>query len=443
MWPLHVEAGTSLGRVPEKAARRMRVSRVFSSTRPASNRPEVQLLLACARTVAGAETVERVKGLLREDMDWGYVLQKARQNRIMPLLYWNLNAWCPEAVPKHILNQLRAFFHGHARHNLSQTRELVRLLRLFDSHGISALPFKGPILAALVYGNVSLRHFGDLDILVHRRHLRRVKRLLFSRGYSFAVTPSWLEQSFPILSRRKDFIFTSQDQQTRIELHWRLSGNHFRIPFKMKRLWDQLEPIAFAGSKVRSLPLEDLILYLCLHGTRHSWERLAWICDVAELIRVHPEIDWDNLMKRARMLGNERALALGLFLASDLLGAGLPADVSARIQIDPKVRLAATRVHQLLFRQEANGLDISYWYHHHLLMRERFRDRVRLYLYYCRRFFRLTVTPNARDHALLPLPGSLSFLYYMLRPFRLVGKYGGSTCQRLFERLLRQKQSSA
>ena len=49
-------------------------------------------------------------------------------------------------------------------------------------------------------------------------------------------------------------------------------------------------------------------------------------------------------MNRARTLGNERSLALGLFLACDLLGASLPEDVSARIQIDPKVRLVAARV---------------------------------------------------------------------------------------------------
>jgi hypothetical protein len=439
MLPLHSVAGTALpqvSRVPAHTDCRINLSKPFSRTLQPIDRPEAQLVLACARASVDSETVERIKTLLEKDIDWAYVFQKARQNRVMPLLYWNLAAACPGAVPKDILNYLQAFFHDHARHNLFQTRELLTLLRLLDAQGIPALPFKGPLLAALVYGNVSLRQFGDLDILVHRRHLKRVKHLLFSLGYSFAITPSWLEQHFPILSRGKDFIFASQDQQTRIELHWRLSENHFRIPFKMKRLWDQLEPISLAGSRVRSLPLEDLILYLCLHGSRHSWERLAWICDIADLIRVHPEIDWNSLMNRARTLGNERALALGLFLASDLLGASLPEDVSARIQIDPKVRLVAARVRELLFQQEDNRLDISYWCHHHLLMRERFRDRVRLYIHYSRRYFRLILRPNESDRA-MSLPSSLSFLYYLFRPLRLMRVYGFSSGKSFIERLFR------
>ena len=32
--------------------------------------------------------------------------------------------------------------------------------------GIAAIPYKGPVLAAAVYGNLALRTFSDLDILV-------------------------------------------------------------------------------------------------------------------------------------------------------------------------------------------------------------------------------------------------------------------------------------
>src|SRR5882672_122693 len=127
MLPLHVEAGSALSRVPEQTDWRMSLPKVFSWTLQASDRPEAQLLLACARTSVDAETAERIKALLREDIDWGYVFKKARQNRVMPLLCWNLSALCPGVVPKDILNYLRAFFHGHARHNLSQTRELLSL----------------------------------------------------------------------------------------------------------------------------------------------------------------------------------------------------------------------------------------------------------------------------------------------------------------------------
>lgn len=406
---------------------------------PTFGRPEIQLILACARTSIDDEGADRIRRLLKNDLDWLYISKKAQQHGVMPLLYRSLSCCQKDAVPEGVLSRLQGSFHDNIRFNLFRTRELLKLLRLCELRGIPALSFKGPLLAAQAFAHPGLRQYVDLDVLVHKEDVPEVQNLLLSAGYRLAFPITRIGRVIAAFAPGKDLIFVKG--RVVIELHWRLTDRYFDFPLDMKGLWRRLVPMSLAGSTVRSLPLEDLILYLCLHGTRHSWERLAWICDVAELIRVNPEIDWDSLMNRASTLGNERSLALGLFLASDLLGASLPEDVSARIQIDPKVRLVAARVRELLFQQENKGLDISYWYRHHLLMRERFRDRVRIYIHYGRRYFRLTVTPNTRDYALLPLPGSLSFLYYMLRPVRLVREYGGPTCQRLMRRILRQKES--
>jgi hypothetical protein len=54
-----------------------------------------------------------------------------------------------------------------------------------------------------------------------------------------------------------------------------------------KSLWERLEPIDLVGTAVLGLPLEDVLLFLCLHGFKHGWERVGWICDVTELLRVH------------------------------------------------------------------------------------------------------------------------------------------------------------
>jgi hypothetical protein len=53
----------------------------------------------------------------------------------------------------------------------------------------------------------------------------------------------------------------------------------------------------------------------------------------------------------------------------------------------------------------------------YLKMRERFKDKARYVLY-------LTFTPNTRDWNLLRLPNFLFSLYYILRPIRLLAKYG-------------------
>ena len=39
------------------------------------------------------------------------------------------------------------------------------------THGVAAIPFKGPTLAAYAYGSTALRRFGDLDLLVRENRV--------------------------------------------------------------------------------------------------------------------------------------------------------------------------------------------------------------------------------------------------------------------------------
>jgi hypothetical protein len=53
-------------------------------------------------------------------------------------------------------------------------------------------------------------------------------------------------------------------------------------------------------------------------------------------------------------------------------------------------------------------------------VRERLRDKLHPYYY---RYLVQPVQPSELDRAVLRLPAALSFLYYFLRPIRLMGKY--------------------
>jgi hypothetical protein len=128
-------------------------------------------------------------------------------------------------------------------------------------------------------------------------------------------------------------------------------------------------------------------------------------------------MDWGWVMEQAAALGSERMLFLGLFLANDLLGAVLPEDVWQRVRADPAVVSLAGQVRERLFG-DAHGQpgDLGRCLFH-LKARERLEDRVR----YC---VRLAVTTTPGDWALVRLPSSLFPFYYVLRPIRLVRRYG-------------------
>jgi hypothetical protein len=377
--------------------------------------PEVELLLCCARSRPEAAAAGRIRALVQGGIDWEHLLELAHRHGTLPLLYWNLNAICPDAVPAATLARLRAFFQANAQRNLYLTGELVEILRLLEEHGLVAVPFKGPVLAASVYGNLALRRFADLDLLVQERDVARAAELLVSQGYRFCAEgarPSYL----------CEHKLSHDGKGVAVDLHWRVTGRHIPFHLELERLWARLEPISLAGAPLHTLPPEELLLVLCVHGCKHDpipWEDLIWICDVAELIAARPGLDWGRVTEEARRLGARRMLFIGLVLACDLLGAALPGAVLEQGAADPVPPALAARVRTYLFDTGSASSRIAGRYAFHLKMRERWRDRLPYVLLLGR-----IVRPGALDREWAPLPGVLSFLHYPLRLLRLVREYG-------------------
>ena len=397
-------------------------------------RPEIRLLVACARTEIDAETADAIRYLLKKAIDWAYLFKQANRHFVAPLLSFNLLTHFPDAIPEELRRSVRIGLQAHARHNLFMAQELIRLIAKLESNGIPVLPFKGPVLTALAYKNLSLRQFGDLDILVRKRDVTRARKQLMAEGYG-AGTLTWFQKRIPTFSTRKDLVLVNASTNVRIELHWRLSGKYFSFPVEAKHFWNRLDVMNLAGTFVRTLPPQEVLLYLCMHGSRHSWERLGWICDVAEMVRANSSWNWSEVMREASELGNERNLALGLYLANDLLGARIHPAVLDKVRSDPMIRSLAAQVQALLFQDVQPSLDIGYLHDYHLKVKERMTDRVRLRWHYYRRYLQLVLRPTAQDRTGLSNRAHLSFLRYVTRPFRLIGLYGAGLLARAFHQI--------
>jgi hypothetical protein len=378
---------------------------------------EIELILCCARTGIDPAGAERIKCLLREEIDWGFLLRAARRHGVLPLLYGSLNATSPERVPEAALDQLRAQYRGNALRNLFLAKTLLEILQLLAAHQVLALPHRGPVLAAWAYGNLALREFSDLDILVHKKEVPKARSVLVSHGYhDYTDYPRFARGAG--LPRSRYNLALGSDRFL-LELHWYFAERHISRALDHEQLWGRLTPTPLLDTTVPGLAPEDTLLLLCVHGAKHRWAALKWVCDIAELLRVAARMDWGRVLEQADELGYARRLLLGVFLASDLLGAALPEDVLRRVRAEPLVRVLAGQVRAWLF-PGANGAPGALERHRfHLRTRERLPDRARWVQYHLYR----AVTPNERDYAFLPLPRFLSGLHYLIRPVRLLTRY--------------------
>jgi hypothetical protein len=205
--------------------------------------------------------------------------------------------------------------------------------------------------------------------------------------------------------------FSRDDHRLIVELHWEVAPHLFASTVTAESLWQNLIAIDLHGTPVKTLSAEDLLFSLCVHGSRHLWERLAWICDLSELLVRHRG-DWTMLLQRAKDADNERMFLLGLHLAEQLLDAPLPPEVKEHCASDPHLRALGDKVVKNLFsgttHVPATSREI---FRYNIGVRKTLGARARYLLHMLR--------PTDGDLASHSLPESLNFAYYLTRPFRL------------------------
>jgi Uncharacterised nucleotidyltransferase len=359
---------------------------------PLAIRPENELVFCCARVQMNPQTADRIQTLLRQDLDWQAVIQQAYRHGVMPLLYHNLHKLCPTALPPEALKQLLYRFQSNAQHSLMLTAELVKILNLFNQHQISAVPYKGPALAAVVYGDVAFRQYCDLDIVVQQEEILSAKRLLIEQGYSLkeAMTES---EELAFLQSREEHNYTLIHNATRIavELHWRITPRSTSV-IEPKHFWEQLEPDTLAGITFSNLSLEEWLPILCVHGSRHRWERLAWLCDVAEIMRLRPDMDWERVMQRSKVLVCRRMLSLGILLAHRLLDAPLPIAIRQKMQANSEVMILVDEIYQQLWYETKVSDKFLGKTVYHIRASDRFQEKA----LYMQSFFQWMLNPEKR-----------------------------------------------
>jgi hypothetical protein len=279
------------------------------------------------------------------------------------------------------------------------------------------VPFKGPALAITAYGNVALRQFCDLDLFLRQEDVPSAIRILVSENYRLNKFEE--EQILALLDHKKDFQLIHKDGEVVLEIHWRLVGKRFPFSLEIDELWGRLETVRVSGTPVSSFPPEEMILYLAVHGSKHLWERLIWVADVAQMINRNPDLDWERLAKLAEIHGCRRMVNLALVLAYELLGAGVPEGTLSIARADRVALRLAERAVDKLFNNDARDYRPTEVHGFHIKMRERLQDKVVLGYYYSKDLCKVLATPSDADKSSVSLPGRLEFLYYLLRPIRL------------------------
>src|SRR6185369_15472495 len=115
---------------------------------------------------------------------WTWLVDKALEHGVAALLFRGLTEVASGEVPPEISGAAAVFLLSQREQNQKLAVELVRILAALKERGVAAMPFKGPLLAETVYGDIGLRSFGDLDFLIHERDVANCLYVLRDLDYN-------------------------------------------------------------------------------------------------------------------------------------------------------------------------------------------------------------------------------------------------------------------
>jgi hypothetical protein len=354
----------------------------------------------------------RIRSMAASNLDWAYLFTLAQEQGVSPLLDRHLRAVAACSAPSGWLGRLQRLCESNAFINLSMVAELFRVLAALREQGIQAIPYKGPALAAQAYGDLAFRSFSDLDLVLRHRDAMRAGELLEAAGYR-ADFPTALAHSGKIPGQ---YVFRREGSRVPIEFHTERTLRYFPRRLDLDALSQRLESVSIGGREVFTFSAEDMIPLLCVHGSKHFWDRLLWIADIAALAARPRRLDWQQALARGRALGVERMVLLGLCLAERMLGARLPPEVTARIQADRMARSLADGIRMRYFSEDRSTPAVFERAKFRILMRGSMFAGIPYFL-------RLTTAPTEEDweqsSSSAPRPLQVAW-----RPVRLLRKYG-------------------
>ncbi len=391
----------------------------MSTTKYLSN--DLQLLIACCQTNLSADDIAFIHNSL-STINYQLLTKLANQHGILPLVYQGLkkhvsNIQHPRSNIQHFLSNLKPSYMEIVRRNMLMTAELLCIMKLLKENGIVSLAFKGPTLAQLAYGNITLRQYGDLDIFIHVEDIVKISQILYDKGYQTDIDKKYFIHEF-FLEVNSDIQFYKAG--ILIEIHWSLFRKRFLNHINNEYLWKQHNYIDIQKSSIPIFSNESLLVYLCMHGSKHAWERIEWIADIHKLISSSKKLNWDKVLEIAIDSNSKTMFNLGLSLSYKLFSTKLPEHIIIDIQKNNRIQI----LQQKIFTFLKINIDSSAKNEYQRMYRDfifyyQLNDNLSNKLSFLPRAI-FTLTPE--DITFVNFKKPNIFFYHIIRPIRIIIK---------------------
>ncbi len=248
---------------------------------------------------------------------WTEVAAAATSQSLIPALYYALRPFA-SSLPDRLRADLLLEFRKAQVLKWYAFERLGRVVQALRDARVEFAVLKGAAAAAH-YPDLTLRPFGDIDLLVRTEIVDKAEAALRSLGYLPSRPSGWARQQYfhssPLLP---------QEVGCNIDLHWALTRPQDKLPMPTALLWERLTEVEVQGVRLPVLDPVDQLLYLTRHAfVQHRFALgLRPVLDISHLIASWGEREWAALAARVRSEGWRACLQLALGLVERILAPG-------------------------------------------------------------------------------------------------------------------------
>jgi len=329
---------------------------------------EAEIILHSCKQKLTDEDKKIILENIDENLNWGEFLYLCVHHRVTSLVWKTLcDLNIVSRIERHVGKIMRGEYYRIKYHNECIYKEMKKINECFDDKGVKAILLKGALLSKIIYNDVALREFGDIDYLIQVDQIPAATEVLSEIGYKQGHYDEDKRRVNEVTKQEKimhrmysheivEFIKVVDNDfcnmvaaDINFEIFWKGNSKiEERNSFDTQELFSNTTPIVLDGSNVYMLNPEYLLIQLCAHlyseavyfSFNKRWARdkgdlnLIKFCDAYEVIN-NLNIDWDRLMEIIERNKINQSMFYVLFLLNQLFDDVVPQTFLNSLKVAP------------------------------------------------------------------------------------------------------------
>jgi hypothetical protein len=285
---------------------------------------EDEILFACTRQRFTETHQERVKAICsRHNVDWQKLYFTAREHGVAPLVYANLQqcTLVQQTIPREIQVKFNQCLFQNIAVKERAAVEIEAVLKFLNKKSIPVMLVKGAALNFDIYDLPWYTTSEDVDLIlkvkteeVDKRELSEITEFLEALNRAHKALVEHIEYDY----------FEHHD----------VTMNRV-LPVRGERIWRDAQQVNFRGQNVWIMSLEDTFIATCINSCRKRYFRLKSLCDIAEILRNSPQLNWEAVKAKAQEYDCHNIVYTALLVTQMTLGCELPSGTLAKLKVHP------------------------------------------------------------------------------------------------------------